>query len=73
MSNRSNAALFDDLVSELPKLQRHIEAVRLCYFEIDDKLELAGPQHRQVAGLPPLRMRPTYTPACQTASVTLAP
>ena len=35
-----NGSLFDQLVSELLELQRHLEAQRLGGLEIDDQLEL---------------------------------
>jgi hypothetical protein len=37
---QQNRSLFDQLVSELLELQRHLEAQRLGGLEIDDQLEL---------------------------------
>jgi len=42
VSNRSKATLFDHLVGQLLKMQRHLEAKRRGAFQIDDQLELGG-------------------------------
>ena len=38
---------FDHLVGELLKMQRHVEAERLCGLDVDNQLELGRPFDRQ--------------------------
>jgi hypothetical protein len=43
--------LFDHLVGAHEQRRRRVEAARLRRPEVDDKFELRGPLHRQIAGL----------------------
>ena len=52
------ASLLDDLVSNGEQIGRHSEAEGLGGFQVDDQLELARLEHRQVGWLLPSRIRP---------------
>ena len=47
----SAPGLFDHLIGQREQLRRHVEAKRLCGFEIDDELEFRGLLNRKVGRL----------------------
>ena len=51
-------SLLDNLVGAAYQGRRHFKADHLGGLQVDDKLELARPQDRQIEGFSPLRIRP---------------